>query len=65
MERDLLRKLLVMSEERLRAICEANDRNGEFDQCERDEMVGMILRWAYEEDSFSGDTLQFLLGLAP
>ena len=47
----------------LRRICAANDRNGEFEPCDRAEMIGMIVRWAAEEPDFWG-TLRFLLGLA-
>lgn len=56
-------ELLACSEDRLRRICAANDRNGEFEPCDRAEMIGMIVRWAAEEPDFWG-TLRFLLGLA-
>jgi hypothetical protein len=60
---ELLRQLLAADTARLLAICKANDRNGEFELCTRDEMVCMILEWATLDTDTEGD-LRFLLGLA-
>lgn len=60
---DLIMQLLETPEERLRRICAANDRNGDFEECTRDELVCMILDWAFMDNNPEGD-LWFLLRLA-
>lgn len=55
---DLLTELVAAKDGRLRAICAANDRNGDLKPCDA------ILRWAADEPDFAG-TLGFLLELAP
>lgn len=61
---DLLTELVAAKDGRLRAICEANDRNGEWEGASRNFLIETILRWAADEPDFAG-TLGFLLGLAP
>lgn len=64
MERDLLRELVNSPEQRIRAICEANDRNGDWEGASRNFLLETILRWAADEPDFAG-TLGYLLELAP